>query len=121
MPRIPPLHSLWFAIPATLLVEASNVGLNGLTQAHWGDALAAGYFAVYGLYCLLNYRRCREVHCAITGPGFLLAAGGMLVRASGLVTLNVGVPYLVFVAAACVGCLLEWRYWQRTGSHFRTA
>jgi hypothetical protein len=46
----------------------------------------------------------------------------MLVRALGLVEYSLGVPYLVFAAAACVWCLLEWRYWQRTGSHFyRTA
>jgi len=35
----------------------------------------------------------------------------------------IGVPLpvlalLVFAAAACAGCLLEWQYWNRTGSHF---
>lgn len=121
MRRIPLLHSLWFAIPVTLLVEAATAGLDQITHSQWGDALTIGYFAAYGLYCLQNYLQCREVHCLITGPGFLLAAGLMLVRALGLVDYSLGVPYLVFAAAACVGCLLEWRHWQRTGSHsFRT-
>jgi hypothetical protein len=54
--------------------------------------------------------------------GWDVAAVLMLVRALGLVEYSLGVPYLVFAAAACVACLLEWRYWQRTGSHFyRTA
>jgi hypothetical protein len=121
IPRIPLLHSLWFAIPATLIVEASTAGLNSLTQSDWGDTLTVVYFAAYGLYCLQNYLQCREIHCAITGPGFLLAAGVMLVRDLGPFYYGVGVPYLVFAAVACVGCLLEWRYWKRTGSHFRTA
>jgi hypothetical protein len=121
IPRIPLLHSLWFAIPATLIVEASNAGLNSLTHSNWGDALTVVYFAAYGLYCLQNYLECYEIHCAITGPGFLLAAGVMLVRDLGPFHYGIGVPYLVFAAAACLGCLLEWRYWKRTGSHFRTA
>ena len=118
MRRIPLLHSLWFAIPATLLVSAATDGVDQLTRSQWGDALTVGYFAAYGLYCVQNYRHCHEVHCLVTGPGFLLAAGLMLVRAFGLVEYSLGVPYLVFAGAACMGCLLEWRYWQRTGSHF---
>jgi hypothetical protein len=121
MRRIPLLHSLWFAIPATLLVYAVTDRLDRLTGSHWGDALTVAYFAAYGLYCVQNYLHCREIHCAITGPGFLLAAGAMLVRAIGLVDYDLGVPYLIFAAAACVGFLLEWRYSIRTGSHFRVS
>ncbi len=29
---------------------------------------------VIGAYCLLNFLYCRETHCGVTGPGFLLAA-----------------------------------------------
>ncbi len=118
MRRIPLLHSLWFAIPATLIVEASDAGLNSLTHSYWGDALTVAYFAAYGLYCLQNYLGCREIHCAITGPGFLLAAGVMLLRDVGIFDQGIGVPYLVFAAAAGLGCLLEWQYWKRTRSHF---
>jgi hypothetical protein len=121
MRRIPLLHSLWFAIPATVIVELSNQGLNTLTHSYWGDALSLVYFTGYGLYCLQNYIGCREYHCAITGPGFLLAAGVLLLRDIGLFDHGLGVPYLVFAAAALLGYLLEWQYWKRTGSHFRAA
>ncbi len=120
MRRIPLLHSWWFAIPATLIVYAGNYGLNTLTHSYWGDALALVYFTAYGLYCLQNYVGCREYHCAVTGPGFLLAAGLLLVRDTSLFDHGIGVPYLVFFAAALLGHVLEWRYWKRTGSHFRT-
>ena len=118
MRRIPLLHSLWFAIPATLLVSAGTDAVDRLTRSRWGDGLTVVYFAAYGLYCVQNYWHCREVHCLITGPGFLLAAALMLVRALGLVDYSLGVPYLTFAAAACAGCLLEWLHWQRTGSHY---
>lgn len=120
MRRIPLLHSLWFAIPATLIVAALNSVINTLTHSYWGDALTLVYFTSYGLYCLQNYALCREYHCAITGPGFLLAAVVLLVRDLGLFDHGLGLPYLVFAAAACLGCLLEWQFWKRTGSHFRT-
>lgn len=121
MRRIPLLHSLWFAIPATLLVAVGTQGVNQLTHSYWGDALTLVYFTAYGLYCLQNYLRCHEMHCLITCPGFLLAAGLVLVRDFGLYDHGLGVSYLVFGAAACVGCLLEWQYWKRNGSHFRMA
>ncbi len=119
MRRIPLLHSWWFAIPATLIVSAGNEGLNTLTHSYWGDALTLVYFTGYGLYCLQNYWGCREVHCAITGPGFLLAAGMMVLRDIGLFDHGIGVPYLVFTAAVCLGFCLEWQHLKRTGSHFR--
>jgi hypothetical protein len=121
MRRIARLHSLWFAIPATVVVAAADSGLNALTHSYWGDTLSLVYFAAYGVYCLQNYLHCREVHCAVTGPGFLLAAGTLLVRDVGLFDHGLGLPYLVFALSACLGCLLEWSYWKRTGSHFRVA
>jgi hypothetical protein len=119
--RIPLLHSLWFAIPATLVVSAADSGINALTHSYWGDGLTLVYFVGYGVYCLQNYWHCREVHCAVTGPGFLLAAALVVLRDVGLFDRGLGLPYLVFALSACLGCLLEWRYWKQTGSHFRAA
>jgi hypothetical protein len=119
MRRIPLFHSLWFAIPLTILVWAASAGLNALTHTYWGDALSLVYFTGYGLYCVQNYLHCREVHCAVTGPGFLLAALVLLLRDIGLFDQGLGLPYLIFAASACLGFLIEWGYWNRTGSHFR--
>src|SRR5260370_25931163 len=46
----------------------------GAIGGRGGLALASGYLAFLGSYCLLNFRQCRETHCAITGPGWTLAA-----------------------------------------------
>src|SRR5712692_309015 len=39
-----------------------------------GLAIASSYLAFLGSYCLLNFRQCRETHCAVTGPGWTLVA-----------------------------------------------
>jgi hypothetical protein len=46
----------------------------GAIGGRGGLALASGYLAFLGSYCLLNFRQCRETHCAITGPSWALAA-----------------------------------------------
>lgn len=46
----------------------------GALGGRGGLALASGYLAFLGSYCLLNFRQCRETHCAITGPGWTLTA-----------------------------------------------
>lgn len=119
MRRIALLHTWWFAITSLLLVFGLNYGLNMLTHATWGDLLALAYFGFYGLYCLQNYLGCREYHCLITGPGFILAALLMLLRVTGIFDHGYGLPYLVSGLAVVMGHGLEWRYWKRTGSHFR--
>src|SRR5260370_32844630 len=56
------------AIAVAVFSAAGALGGRG------GLALASGYLAFLGSYCLLNFRQCRETHCAITGPGWTLAA-----------------------------------------------
>lgn len=48
-----------------------------------GALVAAAGFAVAGVLCVANAIHCRRVHCAITGPLYLLAAGLFLARATG--------------------------------------
>jgi len=62
-----------------------------------------------------NFAGCGEYHCAITGPGLLLAAVLMLLRITGVFDHGFRLPYVVFGLAALVGHALEWRYWKRTG------
>src|SRR5260221_6768331 len=45
----------------------------GAIGGRGGLALASGYLAFLGSYCLLNFRQCRATHCAITGPSLKLA------------------------------------------------
>ncbi len=121
MRRIALLHTWWFAIISVLLVLGLDVVLNLFTHTEAGDLVALVYFGLYGLYCLQNYFRCREYHCMITGPGFLLAAILMALRVTGLFDHGYGLPYLIFALAAITGHGLEWLHWKRTGSRFHTA
>lgn len=121
LPRLPLIHSFWFSIPATLVALGLNVALNATTGTQAGDYVTLAYFALYGIACIENYLACREYHCLITGPGFLLAALVMLLRVTGVFDHSFGVPYLVFAAAALLGHTLEWRYRRHTGSKYRLA
>jgi len=84
----------------------------------WGDWLATALFAGYAIYCAWNFMSCREVHCAITAPGFLAATVLMLLRIAGIAHYEYGLPWLVFVASACAGYCVQWVYRSRTGSIF---
>lgn len=48
-----------------------------------GPLVAAAGFAVAGVLCLANAIHCGRVHCAITGPLYLVAAGLFLARTAG--------------------------------------
>lgn len=72
-----------------------------------GALLAAAGFTVAGTLCLGNAIRCRRVHCAFTGPLYLVAAGLFLARAGGW-----GIPGSWIVAGAIAGTVMafvpEW-------------
>ncbi|SRR6266568_5727300 len=121
MRRIALLHTWWFAIVSLLLVLGLDVGLDLLTHTLAGDLVVLLFFGLYGLYGMQNYLGCREYHCLVTGPGFLLAALLMLLRVTGIFDHGYGLPYAVFGLSALIGHSLEWRYWKRTGSRFRAA
>jgi mercuric ion transport protein len=66
-----------------------------------GALLAAAGFAVAGGLCVANAIHCRRVHCAVTGPVYLVAALWFLARAGGWNT-----PGGWIVAGAGVGTAL---------------
>jgi FtsH-binding integral membrane protein len=101
------LSNLWFALALFVALSA----IDGFANAHrqsWGDWLAAAFFALYGGYCVQNFIRCREVHCAVTGPGFLIAALLMLLRVAGVGHYEYTLPWIVVVASACTGYCVQW-------------
>jgi hypothetical protein len=111
------LRNNWFNVAVVLAVSAANAYAIGHHQP-WGDWLATALFGFYAIYCAQNFVRCREVHCAITAPGFLAAAALMALRLTGVGHYDYGLPWLVFVASAGVGFCIEWIYESRTGSSF---
>ena len=84
-----------------------------------GLAIASVWVAIAGLYCLANFRHCRETHCAVTGPGWTLAAvlgfAAALAPGIGLSWYGVNAVVRVFVVVLAAGYGLEWLVASRTG------
>ena len=84
-----------------------------------GVAIASAWVAVAGSYCLANFWHCRETHCAVTGPGWALAAvlgfAAALAPGAGLSWYRVSVETLVFVVILAAGYGLEYVVAARTG------
>jgi hypothetical protein len=111
------LRNLWFNVAVGVSVAAASGYLDARRQ-RWGEWLPFALFAFYAAYCAQNFVRCREVHCAITAPGFALAALLALLRAAGVEQFGSGVPWVVFLLSACAGYCLQSAYKARTGSIF---
>ena len=84
-----------------------------------GVAIASVWMMVAGTYCLANFRHCQETHCAVTGPGWTLAAllgfAAALAPGTGLAWYGVHAAVAVFVVVLAAGFGLEWVVAARTG------
>jgi len=84
-----------------------------------GLAIASVWVAIAGTYCLANFWHCRETHCAVTGPGWTLAAvlgfAAVLAPGAGLSWYRVNTATAVFVVVLAAGYGLEWLVTARTG------
>jgi hypothetical protein len=105
--------------PAGVAVAVAGFAAGGAVGGRAGLAIASVYVTVIGVYCALNFRRCRETHCVVTGPGFLLAAAlgfaAALVPGSALSWFRTGTEAAVFLAVLAAGYALEWAVAARTG------
>jgi hypothetical protein len=59
---------------AGVVVTVAFFAAGGAVAGRAGLAIASVWVAIAGTYCLANFWHCRETHCAITGPGWTLAA-----------------------------------------------
>ena len=64
-------------------------------------------FARDGLGCLANAARCGRIHCYITAPLFLLAAGFVVLDAFGVVALRPSLFLLIVFGACCLAHCAE--------------
>ena len=105
--------------PAGVLVAVVSFAVAGAVGGRAGLAVASGYVTVIGAYCLLNFLHCRETHCGVTGPGFLLTAmlGFAAALVPGLVLswYRTGTEAAVFLVILAAGYALEWAVAARTG------
>ena len=100
-------------VTVAFFAAAAAVGGRG------GVAIASVWVAIAGTYCLANFRHCRETHCAVTGPGWALAAvlgfAAALAPGSALAWYRVSVETMVFVVILAAGYGLEYLVAARTG------
>lgn len=96
---------LWRAPLALLIAGMIWTGARG--------PLWAVGFTWIGAACTVNAFRCRRVHCAIMGPGFLALGLASLARATGLVAVGwnaLGGAAVVVVGVAYLPEILGWKY-----------
>lgn len=109
--------------PAGVLVAVASFAVAGAVGGRAGLAVASGYVTVVGAYCLLNFLHCRETHCGVTGPGFLLTAmlgfTAALVPGPVLSWYRTGTEAAVFLAVLAAGYGLEQVVAARTGHRIR--
>lgn len=100
-------------VTVAFFAAAAEVGGRG------GVAIASAWVAVAGTYCLSNFWHCRETHCAVTGPGWTLAAvlgfAAALAPGASLSWYRVNVEAIVFVVILAAGYGLEYLVAARTG------
>ncbi len=115
---------LWLVHPVVrgcrgIVAAVAVFAAAGAIGGRGGLALASGYLAFLGSYCLLNFRQCRETHCAVTGPGWTLAAllglAGVAAPGSALSWYGVSGESVAAIAICTLGYGLEWRVAARTG------
>jgi hypothetical protein len=105
--------------PAGVLIAVASFAVAGAVGGRAGLAVASGYVTVIGAYCLLNFLHCRETHCGVTGPGFLLTAAGGLAAAlapgPALAWYRTRTEAAIFLVILATGYALEWTVAARTG------
>lgn len=89
---------------------AAVTGLLGLAQIIPAPAYLvadAAAFATGGTWCALNFWRCRQAHCLLTGAGWLLLALFAAAEAGLGHSLIHGDEQLVFLAILVIGVIFE--------------
>ena len=104
---------------AGVAVTVAFFAAGGAVGGRAGLAIASVWVAIAGTYCLTNFWHCRETHCAVTGPGWTLAAAlgfvAALAPGTGLSWYRVNTAAAVFVVVLAAGYGLEWLVAARTG------
>jgi hypothetical protein len=105
--------------PAGILIAVASFAVAAAVGGRAGLAISSAYTAVIGAYCMLNFLQCRETHCGITGPGWLLTSilgfATALVPGSALSWYRTRTEVAVFLVILAAGYGLEWAVAARTG------
>jgi hypothetical protein len=104
---------------AGVVVAVAFFAAAGAVGGRGGLAISSVWLMVAGTYCLANFWHCREAHCAVTGPGWTLAAAlgvaAAITPGTALSWYRVTAQAIVFVVILAVGYGLEQAVAARTG------
>ena len=75
----PGMGFIWWCLPLALGVAASFFASPRATVLVW-----IVLFIWMGTGCILNARRCRRLHCYISGPAFFLGAAALTLFVAGV-------------------------------------
>jgi hypothetical protein len=101
---------------ATSLIAWGVLSLIGLCWRPLHSSFAATILFAIAIGCVANWLRNRTLHCAITGPLFLVAAVVFLMSDVSLVHVNDRLVWPFVLLGVGIAFLLEWRYAQRSAS-----
>lgn len=105
-------------VAVTVAAFAAADALDGAVDHRIGVGFAGAWMLFLGTYCVLNFRRCRETHCAVTGPSWTLLGLLGLTSTLGPTVLGwytVSIASGAFLVVLAAGYALEFRVLARTG------
>jgi hypothetical protein len=97
----------WFAVS---LIAWGVLSLIGVYCRPLHASSATTIFFAMGIGCVANWLRNRTLHCAITGPLFLLAAAVFLLSDVRMFHVNSILVWPFVLIGVGVAFLLEWRH-----------
>ncbi len=101
--RIPLLHARWYPILLCAIVADVNFFFYASMGTNQADYLGIAFFALYGIYCLQSLITRREVACAVSLFGSILALALMVMRETGAFDRGYIPPYLLFILFVLIG------------------
>lgn len=100
----------WLGIFAVLWGSVMLLQLAAPALRPYTSALV---LAAAGIACLVNFRKNRTLHCALTGPFFLLIAAVLALVKAGLLVVSLAWVWPVVLIGVGVALLVEWRFASR--------
>ena len=108
----------WFAAS---LIAWGVLGLIGIYWRPLHRLSAATILFAMAIGCVANWRRNRTLHCAITGPLFLIGAVVFLLSDVSMLHVNSLLVWPFVLIGVGIAFLLEWRYARVLGHGFKNA
>ncbi len=101
----------WFVVS---LVTWGVLSAIGIWWYPLHSSSAATICLAVAIGCFGNWLRNRTLHCAITGPLFLVAGAVFLLSAVGIFAINPGFVWPVVAILTGIAFVVEWRYAARS-------